>query len=246
MADICDFNPAVPQAEVDRLWRKLEDTRLPKQSVVPDAAGEYGPPLDLIHKFWFELSRCIDSLSDPGDGTKQAFHVVVSSIPGFTWSSAPPRDWTLQDTARVFDQLMRRLGYSSYAAQGGDWGALGDLDGGAAARESGFLDDLCTTLCLYFFTGPSIMTSALCYTNNVRHEKYVEFNTRRENRIEAPFGFSSFTYDITPVSMRAAATTGNCQWFREYDHGGHFAALESPGELVRDLRECFSELYKPG
>lgn len=41
--------------------------------------------------------------------------------PGFTWSSAPGRDWTLQDTARIFDKLMRGLGYQAYVTQGGDW-----------------------------------------------------------------------------------------------------------------------------
>ncbi|KAI1855367.1 hypothetical protein JX266_000232 [Neoarthrinium moseri] len=110
--------------------------------------------------------------------------------------------------------------------------------------DKDFVDDLCTTLCLYFFTSPSSMTSCLCYTNNVRHEDDVDFNTKPENMIKVPFGFSSFRYDITPVTRRAAATTEDCQWFKEYDQGGHFVALESSRELVQDLRECFGELWK--
>ena len=108
-----------------------------------------------------------------------------------------------------------------------------------------FMDDILTTVCLYYFTSPSIMTSMLCYYNNVRHEDYVEFNSKSENYIKAPFGFSSYRWDITPTSERAAATTGNCQWFRERDHGGHFIALEVPDEVVEDLRDCFSKIYRP-
>ena len=53
-----------------------------------------------------------------------SFHVVVPSLPGFTFSSAPPANWTLDDTARVFNTLMTEvLGYKTYAAHGTDWGA---------------------------------------------------------------------------------------------------------------------------
>jgi len=80
--------------------------------------------------------------------------------------------------------------------------------------DSRFVDDVLTTVCLYYFTSPSIMTSMLCYYNNVRHEDYVEFNNKKENFIERPMGFSSYRYDITPTSQRSVKTTGNCQWFR--------------------------------
>jgi len=42
MADITPFDPTIPQEEVDRLFRKLADTRLPEISVVPDAGDDYG------------------------------------------------------------------------------------------------------------------------------------------------------------------------------------------------------------
>lgn len=42
MADIKPFNPQIPQEEVDRLFRKLRDTRLPKNPIVPDAGEDYG------------------------------------------------------------------------------------------------------------------------------------------------------------------------------------------------------------
>ncbi|KAJ7756418.1 Alpha/Beta hydrolase protein [Mycena maculata] len=59
----------------------------------------------------------------PG-GKSVSFDVIIPSLPGFTFSSAPPANWTLDDTARVFNTLMTEvLGYTTYAAFGTDWGS---------------------------------------------------------------------------------------------------------------------------
>lgn len=73
--------------------------------------------------FW-EFNRIINLLSNPPPG-EPAFHVVIPSLPGFGFSSPPPKQgWTMKDNARVFDRLMVGvLGYPSYMAQGGDWGS---------------------------------------------------------------------------------------------------------------------------
>jgi hypothetical protein len=42
--EIKPFDPSIPQEEVDRLFRKLADTRLPQQPIVPDAGEDYGTP----------------------------------------------------------------------------------------------------------------------------------------------------------------------------------------------------------
>lgn len=53
-----------------------------------------------------------------------SFDVVVPSLPGFAFSSAPPANWTNDDTARVFNTLMTSvLGYKTYATHGTDWGS---------------------------------------------------------------------------------------------------------------------------
>ncbi len=53
-----------------------------------------------------------------------SFHVVVPSLPGFTFSSPPPANWTVDDTARVFNTLMTKvLGYKTFATFGTDFGA---------------------------------------------------------------------------------------------------------------------------
>ncbi|GMF66803.1 unnamed protein product [Aspergillus oryzae] len=83
-------------------------------------------PLLLIHGWpgtFYEFSRGWGPLSRPADENEQAFHVVVPSLPEFCWSDWPPKaGWTLQDTARVFDSMMKKLGYDEYMVQCGGWG----------------------------------------------------------------------------------------------------------------------------
>jgi pimeloyl-ACP methyl ester carboxylesterase len=52
-----------------------------------------------------------------------SFHVVLPSIPGYTFSSAPPAsNWTTADNARIFNTLMTKaLGYDQYIVLGSDW-----------------------------------------------------------------------------------------------------------------------------
>jgi len=74
-----------------------------------------------------EFLKVIGPLTDPtahGGTAEDAFHVVVPSLPGFGFSDKPAeRGWGLPRIARAWAVLMRRLGYASYVAQGGDWGA---------------------------------------------------------------------------------------------------------------------------
>jgi len=58
--------------------------------------------------------------ADPAD----AFHLVVPSIPGYGFSGpTQDRGWNVHRIAQAWDELMRRLGYQRYGAQGGDWGS---------------------------------------------------------------------------------------------------------------------------
>jgi hypothetical protein len=55
-------------------------------------------------------------------GRNVSFDVIVPSLPGFTFSSAPPANWTVDDTARIFNTLMVDvLGYKKYTTHGTDW-----------------------------------------------------------------------------------------------------------------------------
>lgn len=179
MADeVRAFKVDIPQAEADRLIRKLKDTRFPTQEIVPGAGDDYGVstawvkdmyeywlhsfdwymqqsymnqwphfttkikdqdihfvhaksdqpdaiPILLIHGWpgsFYEFSQVINLLRQPKNASQQAFHCVVPSLPGFCFSSGPPRGQTLKHVAGMFHILMQRLGYEKYAVQAGDWG----------------------------------------------------------------------------------------------------------------------------
>ena len=74
-----------------------------------------------------ELLETVGPLTDPtahGGNADEAFHLVLPSLPGYGLSGEPVEiGWDLGRTARAWAELMRRLGYTRYVAQGGDVGA---------------------------------------------------------------------------------------------------------------------------
>ena len=75
----------------------------------------------------FEQMKLIGPLTDPtkyGGRAEDAFDVVIPSLPGFGFSDRPTEaGWNLERIGRAWAVLMKRLGYTRYVAQGGDWGA---------------------------------------------------------------------------------------------------------------------------
>ena len=75
-----------------------------------------------------EQLKIIDRLTDPtahGGNAEDAFHVVIPSMPGYGFSGKPAETgWGPERMGRAWAELMGRLGYSRYVAQGGDWGAF--------------------------------------------------------------------------------------------------------------------------
>jgi pimeloyl-ACP methyl ester carboxylesterase len=74
-----------------------------------------------------EQMKIIDRLTDPaadGASASDAFDVVIPSLPGYGFSGKPTSTgWGPPRTARAWVELMKRLGYTRFVAQGGDWGA---------------------------------------------------------------------------------------------------------------------------
>lgn len=86
-----------------------------------------------------EFNKVIEPLTNPtkhGGSALDAFHVVCPSLPGFGFSDKPTETgWGIQKIGQVWNDLMARLGYNRYMAQGGDWGSavtteIGRLVGG--------------------------------------------------------------------------------------------------------------------
>ncbi len=75
-----------------------------------------------------EQLKLIGRLTDPtahGASASDAFHVVIPSMPGYGFSGKPTSTgWDPVHIGKAYVQLMRRLGYTRFAAQGGDWGAI--------------------------------------------------------------------------------------------------------------------------
>ena len=75
-----------------------------------------------------EQLKIIDPLVNPtahGASAADAFHVVIPSIPGYGFSGKPTSPgWGPERIGRAWTELMARLGYTRYVAQGGDWGAF--------------------------------------------------------------------------------------------------------------------------
>jgi pimeloyl-ACP methyl ester carboxylesterase len=87
-------------------------------------------PLIMTHGWPGSVMEMIDSvgpLTDPtahGGSAEDAFHLVLPSLPGYGFSGEPAEvGWDLVRTARAWAELMERLGYARYVAQGGDVGA---------------------------------------------------------------------------------------------------------------------------
>ncbi len=75
-----------------------------------------------------EQLKIIDPLVNPtahGASASDAFHVVIPSMPGYGFSGKPTSTgWGPERMGRAWAELMTRLGYTRYVAQGGDWGAF--------------------------------------------------------------------------------------------------------------------------
>jgi len=149
---VSDSSQGVPLAQMQELarywatdydWRKVEARlhALPQFVTELDgldihfihvkSAHEGALPV-IINHGWpgsiIEQLKIIGPLTDPtafGGSAADAFDVVIPSMPGYGFSEKPTSTgWGPERMARAWTELMSRLGYSRYIAQGGDWGAF--------------------------------------------------------------------------------------------------------------------------
>ncbi len=149
---VTDFSQGVPLATVEKLarywateydWRKVEARINAVPNFITEIDGldihfihvrskhENALPVIVTHG-WpgsiVEQLKLIEPLTNPtahGGTAADAFHVVIPSMPGYGFSGKPTTTgWGPEHIAGAWDVLMKRLGYTSYVAQGGDWGAI--------------------------------------------------------------------------------------------------------------------------
>jgi pimeloyl-ACP methyl ester carboxylesterase len=115
---------ALPQftTEIDGVDIHFIHVKSPHDNALP-LIMTHGWPGSVI-----ELLETVGPLTDPtahGGKAEDAFHLVLPSLPGYGFSGEPTEvGWDLGHTARAWAELMHRLGYSRYVAQGGDLGAI--------------------------------------------------------------------------------------------------------------------------
>lgn len=288
-------------------------------------------PLLLLHG-WpgsvVEFIRVIGPLSDPrahGDASAPAFDLVIPSLPGFGFSGPVTEPgWGSRRMAAALAELMRRLGYQRYGAQGGDYGAFVGPDLGRVdpqhvigihvnAATMGFIpfgdipeqdqatftdlekqrvqrlqnylaegngyfqiqstrpqtlsygltdspagqlawivekfkewtnsghalpedaiprDDILADISVYWFTGTAGSAA------NMYYETMHSGDWPTPSGV--PTGVAVFAEDI--AIRRYAEGANNIVHWSEFETGGHFAALETPGLLVQDIRAFFASL----
>ena len=149
---VADQSQGVPLAMMQKLarywatdydWRKVEAELKALPQFVTEIEGldihfihvrsqhEDALPL-IVNHGWpgsiIEQLKIIDRLTDPtahGASAEDSFHLVIPSMPGYGFSGKPTSaGWGPERMGRAWAELMKRLGYSHYVAQGGDWGAF--------------------------------------------------------------------------------------------------------------------------
>jgi pimeloyl-ACP methyl ester carboxylesterase len=149
---VSDFSQGVPLDTVQKLarywaeeydWRRVEARLNAVPNFLTEIDGldihfihvrskhENALPIVITHG-WpgsvIEQLKLIDPLTNPtahGGTTAEAFDVVIPSMPGYGFSGRPSgTGWGPDRIARAWTVLMKRLGYTKFVAQGGDWGAV--------------------------------------------------------------------------------------------------------------------------
>jgi pimeloyl-ACP methyl ester carboxylesterase len=149
---VTDASQGVPLATIQELarywatkydWRKVEARLNALPNFITEIDGldihfihvrskhENALPVIVTHG-WpgsiIEQLKIVDPLTNPtahGGTASDAFHVVIPSLPGYGYSGKPTTTgWDPARIGRAWAELMKRLGYMRYVAQGGDWGAI--------------------------------------------------------------------------------------------------------------------------
>ncbi|ADD44701.1 epoxide hydrolase family protein [Stackebrandtia nassauensis] len=273
------------------------------------AADPDALPLILTHGWPGSVIEFLDVI----EPLSRDFQLVIPSIPGFGFSGPTSQPgWDVARVARAWAELMRRLGYERYGAQGGDWGSaisrvLGDLEpervvgvhlnyltmppppggpGELSGEDTRRLDGVREYLANQPVqrTVHSIAPQLVGYGLNDspigllawlldRFDAWADPASKLSpDKILAdvslywltgtaasaprihrdsppgplpcpvPLGVAVFAREITlPIRSFAEAVYDIRHW-REYDHGGHFAAMEVPELFTADVREFFGSI----
>jgi pimeloyl-ACP methyl ester carboxylesterase len=233
---------ALPQfvTEIDGLDIHFIHVRSKHENALPLVVA-HGWPGSII-----EQLKIIDPLVNPtayGATAADAFHVVIPSMPGYGFSGKPTSTgWGPERMGRAWDALMKRLGYTRYVAQGGDWGAF-VVDQMGLQQPAGLLaihTNMPATVpadvdkALLSGSPPPAGLSAeelLAYNQLVRTFKQVDYARLMGSRpqtlygiADSPVGLAAWLLDHNDADAQPAATVA----------AGLLRTSSTTGELTRD------------
>ncbi len=214
-----------------------------------------------------EFIKIIRPLTNPtehGGRAQDAFHVVVPSVPGFGFSDQPTEaGWNVSRIASAWSELMRRLGYRRWVAQGADWGAavttaLGHLlpaglagihllgDGYGYLRQQSPPPQTIEYALADSPAGQAMWIYEKFYSwtdNNCSVEDALSRDLMLDNI--SLYWFTNTAASSARISWEnkdASQTYSNLIYWNEAQHGGHFAAFEEPDIFVEEMRSAFRHL----
>ncbi|KAJ9616865.1 hypothetical protein H2200_000585 [Cladophialophora chaetospira] len=104
------------------------------------------------------------------------------------------------------------------------------------------VEQLLEDVSLYWFTN-CIATSLYPY-RHLFTPGVIGAHENPKNYVNKPLGYSWFPQELAPIPRSWAATTGNLVFYRQHDKGGHFAALEQPDVLLKDVEDFVAQVWK--
>ncbi|KAG9661475.1 alpha/beta-hydrolase, partial [Aureobasidium melanogenum] len=190
----------------------------------PGSILEFLSMLDLIKKQY----------SDP---SSLPYHIIVPSLPGYAFSSAPPldRDFKNEHIAPVMDAVMQALGFGDgYIAQGGDLGSF-------ISRQLGVESASCKAFHQNLFNlPPPANADSLPISEMFASQSGPSSTPRFAKQSSKPQGYSYFPKELYPTPVSWVKECGNFVHVASHERGGHFAAMERPEDLWGDV-EAFVE-----
>src|ERR671931_316795 len=226
-------------------------------------------PLTMTHG-WpgsvVELLETVGPLTDPtahGGNAEDAFHLVMPSVPGYGFSAEPTEvGWGPGRVAGAWAELMQRLGYTRYVAQGGDVGAVITDAMGRQAPEGllgihlhvpiAGLEDL-PTQSEQERAAHDALTTFLTDGIGYFSEQTTRPQTIGYSLLDSPIALAAWMLDHDTDGYykisRAfvdSEPVGNLTRDNVVDRGGHFAAWEEPELFSDEVRAAFRSLRTNG
>jgi pimeloyl-ACP methyl ester carboxylesterase len=222
---------ALPQfrTEIDGLSVHFIHTRSPNPDALP-LIMTHGWPGSVV-----EFVKVIGLLSDPaahGGDAADAFHVVCPSLPGYGFSGKPAGPgWGIQRIAAAWAELMARLGYQRYGAQGSDWGT--SVSTSIGQQDPGHIAGI-------HLVPPLAPPDPATFADLTERERAALASLEHSAEWDSGYSKEQATRPQTIGYALVDSPAALCAWLIEKfwawtDHGGHLEDVLTRDELLDNL-----------